>query len=137
MSLTSCQICTTNAQRQVQDGALLVDVRELGDVRVLAFDAPEVFNLPLSELEQRWQELPRDRELVTVCQTGEQSQIASQLLLSKGLTRVSPMRGGIVLRMQKGYPVIGRRFTPFDDAQGSVQQFDFGNETLRGSEGKM
>jgi hypothetical protein len=42
-----------------------------------------------------------------------------------------------VLRMQKGYPVIGRRFTPFDDAQGSVQQFDFGNETLRGSEGKM
>lgn len=137
MNSQSNQICTTNAQQQAEAGALLVDVREACDAHALALDAPEVLNLPLSELGSRWQELPSDRELVTVCQTGEQSQIASQFLLSKGLTRVRPMRGGIVLWMQKGYPVIGRRFTSFDEEQGSAQQFNKANETPRGSEGKI
>ena len=85
MNSQSNQICTTNAKQQAEAGALLVDVREACDAHALALDAPEVLNLPLSVLGSRWQELPSDRELVTVCQTGEQSQIASQFLLSKGL----------------------------------------------------
>jgi len=59
-------ICTTNAREQSRTGALFVDVREPDDVDALAFDAPEVVNLPLSQIAQRWQELPKDRELVTV-----------------------------------------------------------------------
>jgi rhodanese-related sulfurtransferase len=51
----------------------------------------------MSEFEQRWHELPKDRELLVVCQTGEKSAQASQLLWDKGLTNVKPMRGGILL----------------------------------------
>jgi rhodanese-related sulfurtransferase len=79
-------------------------------VDVLAFEAPEVINLPLSQLAQRWQELPKDRELVTVCQNGDKSAQASAFLNAQGLQNAQPMRGGILLWMQKGYPVRGKRF---------------------------
>lgn len=103
-------MCTTNARQQSQRGALLLDVREPQEVQALAFDAPDVINLPLSQLVQRWQELPQDRELVLVCQNGDQSAQASEFLRAQGFAHVSPMRGGILLWMQKGYPVIGQRF---------------------------
>lgn len=103
-------VCTSQALAQAQADALLVDLREPEDVQGLAFDVTEVLNLPLSQLAQRWQELPRERELILACETGEQSAAASLVLREQGYTRVSPMRGGILLWMQKGYPVRGRRF---------------------------
>jgi rhodanese-related sulfurtransferase len=109
------EICTTNARAQSQLGALFVDVREPNEVDVLAFEAPEVINLPLSQLAQRWQELPKDRELVMVCQNGDKSAQASAFLQARGLKNVQPMRGGILLWMQKGYPVIGKRFNALAD----------------------
>lgn len=96
---------------------MLVDVREHHEAQALAFDAPAVIHIPFSELKQRWQELPQDRELVTVCQDGEKSALASQFLRKNGFLDVSPMRGGILLWMQKGYPVIGKRFNSFDKEQ--------------------
>lgn len=95
----------------------MVDVREPADVAALAFDAPEVINLPLNQLAQHWQELPKDRELVTVCFNGDKSQQAAEFLLAQGLNNVHPMRGGMLLWMQKGYPVLGRRFTTLDKSQ--------------------
>ena len=114
MSNLPSEICTTNALSQSQMGALFVDVREPQDAAALAFDAPEVVNLPLSQLAQRWHELPIDRELVMVCQNGEKSAQASAFLNAQGLKNVQPMRGGILLWMQKGYPVIGKRFTSIE-----------------------
>jgi rhodanese-related sulfurtransferase len=110
MSTQISEICTTNARAQSQLGALFIDVREPVEAAALAFDAPEVINLPWSQLAQRWQELPTDRELVTVCFNGDKSQQASAFLLAQGLKNVHPMRGGMLLWMQKGYPVIGKRF---------------------------
>lgn len=107
-------VCTTQALAQTRADALLVDLREPQEVQALAFDAPEVFKLPMSQLAQRWQALPRDRELILACRTGEQSVTVSHFLQARGYTRVSPMRGGILLWMQKGYPVLGRRFDPAD-----------------------
>ena len=109
------EICTTNARQQAHKGAVFVDVREPADLAALAFDAPEVINLPLSQLTQRWQELPKNRELVTVCFNGDKSQQASEFLLAQGLKNVHPMRGGILLWMQKGYPVLGKRFTDLEN----------------------
>lgn len=114
MSTPESSFCTTQVRAQFEQGALLVDVREPADVAALAFDAPEVINLSLSELAQRWQELPKNRELVTVCFNGDQSQQAAEFLQAQGLTNVHPMRGGILLWMQKGYPVLGKRHTTLE-----------------------
>ncbi|PJC14775.1 MAG: hypothetical protein CO065_13610 [Comamonadaceae bacterium CG_4_9_14_0_8_um_filter_57_21] len=110
MSNLPTEICTTNARAQSQMGALFVDVREPHEADALAFEAPEVINLPLSQLAQRWHELPKTRELVMVCQNGEKSAQASAFLNAQGLKNAQPMRGGILLWMQKGYPVRGKRF---------------------------
>jgi rhodanese-related sulfurtransferase len=97
-------------------GALFVDLRGLEEVATLAFDAPEVFNLPFDQLARRWQELPQNRDLVLVCQDGRKSAQASQFLRACGLKNVVPMRGGIMLWMQKAYPVRGKRFvTPVNN----------------------
>lgn len=124
MATNSFEMCTTNVRQHAQTGALLLDVRERREALALAFDAPEVAHIPFRELERRWQELPQDRELVTVCQNGEKSALASQFLREKGFTHVSSMRGGILLWMQKGYPVIGKRFEALADNTASTNAFD-------------
>lgn len=124
MDTNSIDMCTTNVRQHAQAGALLVDVRERCDAQALAFVAPEVVYLPFSELEHRWQELPQDRELVIVCQNGEKSLLASQFLRHKGFIHVSPMRGGILLWMQKGYPVIGKRHESFVDNTANTDALD-------------
>lgn len=117
MNTQISEICTTNARAQSQLGALFVDVREPVDVDALTFDAPEVINLPFSELAQRWQVLPKDRELVTVCFNGDKSQQACAFLQARGLKNVHSMRGGILLWIQKGYPILGKRFKTFEKEQ--------------------
>lgn len=104
------QICPTTTRRLVGEGALLVDVRERAEVARTAFDVPAIVNIPLSELEQRWSELPKDRELVMVCQGGGRSLKATYFMQYHGYTRVSNMEGGILKWMRKDFPVIGERF---------------------------
>ena len=89
---------------------MLLDVRDTSDAQALAFDVPECIHLPFSELTRRWRELPTDRDVLLVCKDGIRSAEAAQWLQRKGLTRVKLMRGGILLWMQKGYPVKGQRF---------------------------
>lgn len=103
------QVCPTTTQRLVREGALLVDVRERNEVAALAFNVPEVVNIPLLELEQRWSELPKDRDIVLVCENGARSLKATYYLQFQGFTRVSNMEGGIVKWMGKNFPVIGQR----------------------------
>ena len=45
------EVCPTTTRRLIAEGALLVDVRELAEVAQVAFDAPGVLLLPLSEFE--------------------------------------------------------------------------------------
>ncbi len=104
------QVCPTTTRRLVGEGALLVDVRERAEVARTAFDVPALVNIPLSELEQRWSELPRDRELVLVCESGERSLKATYFLQFHGFNQVSNMDGGLLKWMRKGFPVIGERY---------------------------
>ena len=60
-------VCPTTARRLIAEGALLVDVRECVEVARMAFDVPGLVQMPLSEFEQRFDELPRDRPLVLAC----------------------------------------------------------------------
>jgi hydroxyacylglutathione hydrolase len=52
-------------------------------------------NIPLNHLQERVQEVPRDRPLVVHCQTGYRSSIAVSLLKLHGVQRVADLVGGI------------------------------------------
>jgi rhodanese-related sulfurtransferase len=103
------EVCPTNAWRLANEGALLVDVREPREVQALAFDVPDLVNIPLLALETRWSELPKDRDVVLVCEGGGRSLKATYFLQLHGFTRVSNLSGGVLKWMRKGLPVIGQR----------------------------
>lgn len=101
------EVCPTTTRRLLGEGALLVDVRELHEVAQVAFDVPGVLLMPLSELEQRYAELPRDRELVLVCAVGDRSLKATYFLMYQGYTEVANMEGGLAKWARKGFPIRG------------------------------
>ena len=103
------EVCPTTTRSLLGEGALMIDVREPSEVAAFAFDVPDVINIPLSKLEQRWNEVPRDREVVLVCDTGARSLKATYFLQFHGHTNVSNMGGGIVKWSIKGFPVKGQR----------------------------
>lgn len=51
--------------------------------------------IPLQELQRRYGELPRDVEIIVHCHHGMRSYHAALFLLSKGLTNVKNLAGGI------------------------------------------
>jgi rhodanese-related sulfurtransferase len=113
------EVCPTTTRRLLGEGALLVDVREHAEVARLAFDVPGVVVMPLSEFEQRFAELPRDRDLVLACASGPRSLKATYFLMFQGYTRVANMDGGIQKWARKGFPIEGdRAATP--DAQAAT-----------------
>lgn len=101
------EICPTTSQRLLKEGALLVDVREPAEVAQLGFGGCDVVNIPLSEFEARWQEVPRDRDVILACAVGERSLKATYFLMYQGYDRVANMRPGIGRWVERGFPITG------------------------------
>jgi rhodanese-related sulfurtransferase len=103
------EICPTTTQGWVKKGAMLVDVRERNEVAQLAYDVPSIVNIPLSEFEVRYKELPSDKALVMVCRSGGRSLRAAGFLINNGYDpgKVVNMKHGIIRWVQKGFPTIG------------------------------
>lgn len=101
------EVCPTTTRRLMGEGALLVDVREPPEVAALAFDVPGVLLMPMSELEQRFADLPRDRQLVLVSAVGERSLKATYFLMYRDYTQVANMEGGIMKWARKGFLIKG------------------------------
>jgi rhodanese-related sulfurtransferase len=101
------EICPTSTRKAIERGALLVDVREQDEVDTLSYDVNDLIHIPLSEFEDRFQEIPRDREIVMVCRSGARSLRAAAYLLHHGYENVVNMQFGIIRWVQKGFPTVG------------------------------
>lgn len=86
----------------VQEGALLVDVREPHEYAEV--HAEGALLMPLSEFEARYAELPEGRDLVMICRSGARSARAGQYLLDKGYTSVVNLGGGTLAWAEQGLP---------------------------------
>lgn len=101
------EICPTTTQVYVANDALLVDVRELDEVTEVAFDVPNIINIPLSEFENRFSEIPKHKEVVIVCKSGARSLRAAGFLVNHGYENVVNMKMGMQRWLEKGFPVKG------------------------------
>ena len=103
------EICPTTTQSWIKRSALLVDVREKDEVEQLSYDVPNIVNIPLSEFEIRYKELPFDKDLVIVCRGGGRSLRAAGFLINNGYDpgKVVNMQHGIIRWVQKGFPTKG------------------------------
>jgi phage shock protein E len=97
------EISVAEAYAKYKAGTFLLDVRtpeEWSD-----FHVPNTTFIPLEELADRLNELPRDQEIVVVCRTGNRSQQARDILRQAGFSMVSSMAGGLTQWREAGYPV--------------------------------
>lgn len=93
------------AQARLQQGALLVDVRERAEIAEFACEVPETLVMPLSEIQARFRELPQDRELILVCAGGGRSLHACRYLAGQGYANASNLYGGVFSWNSLGLPV--------------------------------
>jgi glyoxylase-like metal-dependent hydrolase (beta-lactamase superfamily II)/rhodanese-related sulfurtransferase len=73
-------------------GAVLLDVREPEEYA--HGHVPGALNLPQADLASRLDEVPRDRPVMVICQSGNRSRRAAQYLMQRAFSQVSNVRGG-------------------------------------------
>jgi hydroxyacylglutathione hydrolase len=81
----------------------IVDVREPQEYA--AFHIPGAVSIPQSQLADRLAELPRDGDLLVVCQSGMRSERATRFLRQQGFVNAVNLVGGSGGWKEKGYPV--------------------------------
>ncbi len=99
------EVSPAEGQALVQGGAVLVDVREPNEYSEIHAEGAQL--LPLSELEARYAELPKDRPLVMICRSGARSARAGEFLLQNGYADVTNLAGGTLAWNEAGLPVVG------------------------------
>ena len=83
--------------------AVMIDVRERDEWR--AGHVKGARHIPLGDLGARVGEIPRDREVLLFCRSGNRSGKATQFLREQGYTQVRNVEGGIIAWTGRGFPV--------------------------------
>jgi rhodanese-related sulfurtransferase len=97
------EISVSEAFTKYQNGAFVLDVRTQEEWN--EFHAPNTTLIPLDQLAARVNEVPKDREIVVVCRSGNRSQQGRDILLNAGFTQVTSMIGGLNEWRASGYPI--------------------------------
>ena len=100
---TAEAVDVAEAQRRQQAGALIIDVRESEEWREGHVAGAK--HIPLGSLAARLYELPRDREILTMCRSGNRSGRAQSLLLGQSFPSVRNVSGGMMAWERAGLPV--------------------------------
>jgi glyoxylase-like metal-dependent hydrolase (beta-lactamase superfamily II)/rhodanese-related sulfurtransferase len=93
-----------DAMQSRDQGAVVVDVREPEEYQT--GHVPGAINLPQAELASRLDELPKDRPLLMVCQSGMRSVRSAQFLRQAGFARVASVKGGTSAWSGAGRPLV-------------------------------
>ncbi len=80
------------------DARTIVDVRSANETKGNPVTGAEVIHIPFEEIRARWQELPSDKPLLTVCSKGPRSAESIRILRENGLTDAVYLGGGILMR---------------------------------------
>lgn len=93
---------TANLLRE-RDDVLLIDVREQAE-----YDAghiPGITLIPMSVIENRLAEIPKDKTVIVSCQSGRRSAQIASFLQEQGFTNIHDLDGGFSAWQRAGLPV--------------------------------
>lgn len=89
--------------KEIQDaGGMLIDVRESSEYK--AGHAPGAKHISLSAIDKRLNEIPKEREILVICQSGMRSAQAAKQLAAKGF-KVTNVSGGMANWQRSGLKV--------------------------------
>lgn len=97
-------VTVQEAAAMVEEGALLIDIRELDEWQMLRIPGAEF--KPLSEIQDWFEALPRDVDIILQCRSGKRSAQATNALLTQaGFDRVFNLTGGLIAWHSANLPV--------------------------------
>ncbi|MFT7054159.1 MAG: rhodanese-related sulfurtransferase [Psychromonas sp.] len=80
-----------------------LNVQGTQEFEQLRFDLPNDLNIPLSELEERFAEVPQKMQIIVVCLEGPRSLKATYYLMFQGYSHVTNMKFGLTRWVAKGF----------------------------------
>ncbi|MCX6054786.1 MAG: rhodanese-like domain-containing protein [Chloroflexi bacterium] len=98
------EITVAQAAKLHDQGAFILDVREPSEW--IQFHIAGAKLIPLGELPNRLNEVPKDQTVVVVCRTGHRSAQGRDILLNAGYTHVTSMTGGLTEWQAQGMPTV-------------------------------
>lgn len=98
------EINTATAKKMFDDGAFMLDVRTPQEWEMYHVDGATL--IELDDLAERVDEVPRDQEIIVICNSGNRSQVGRDILLAAGFENVTSIAGGIQGWMSAGYPTV-------------------------------
>jgi rhodanese-related sulfurtransferase len=101
-------ITVREARARLQDeerASLLLDVREVYEF--VPRRATGAVNIPMSQLQARVGEVPRDREVLVICEHGNRSVDVTRFLRARGFADTFNVDGGTEEWEQAGLPMEG------------------------------
>ncbi|MHB8621202.1 MAG: rhodanese-like domain-containing protein [Chloroflexota bacterium] len=99
----SPEVSVEEAKRRLDEGAILIDVRDPEEWR--SGHAGGARHIPLGQLGSRIDEVPRDKEVLLICRSGGRSASAVRLLRNAGYEKAINVAGGTTAWAQRGLPV--------------------------------
>ncbi len=90
------ELHASDFQKELLDSKnmILIDVREKAEVQQ-GFIAGAV-HIPLGQLANRLNEVPKDKKVMLYCRSGSRSRQAAKVLLDNGYEQVTHLQGGIL-----------------------------------------
>ncbi len=95
-------VATVRALKDRPD-VVVFDVREPYEYQ--AGHIPGVKLIPMNDVPNRLDEIPRDKTVILTCRSGNRSGQVADFLRKQGFTNVHNMQGGILAWQQAGYPI--------------------------------
>src|ERR1700694_431740 len=99
----SIDVTQLRQRLKAEPAPFLLDVREPWEYQ--QGHVPGAQLIPLGELEQRVNEVPRDRPVLAICHSGQRSLAAAGYLIQLGYSTVSNVDGGTAAWIEHGYAV--------------------------------
>jgi membrane protein DedA with SNARE-associated domain/rhodanese-related sulfurtransferase len=98
-------------KQEAGENLMILDLRSRGEVELNPQVIRGALHMTLDEVQQRQQEIPRDREIILYCSCPNEvsSARAALLLQRRGISRVRPLLGGIDAWRERNYPTEHRQ----------------------------
>ena len=98
------EISVAQAAAKRDAGAFILDVRQPDEWNETHI--PGATLIPLDKLEARVNEVPKDKEVVVVCRSGNRSKPGRDALKAAGFTQVTSVTGGLKDWKAAGLPTV-------------------------------
>ncbi len=86
-----------------RDSVAVIDVREPNEYE--GGHVPDAKLIPVATVFARRDDIPRDKDIIFVCQVGQRSALACEMAAAAGFTRLFNLEGGTDAWIKAGHPV--------------------------------